>query len=145
MRTVGSYELKTHLAEVLDAVEHGQTVIVTRHGKPISPPDAKWGREATAGKAGGGSVAPVPANTPAQGRYSPQSYAGGSAVSIVADASVVLAWFFEEAQTPKALDVLKRIEKEGMLIPALWWSELENGILMANVTDVKTFRIRRHF
>jgi prevent-host-death family protein len=36
MRTVGSYELKTHLAEVLDAVEHGQTVIVTRHGKPIA-------------------------------------------------------------------------------------------------------------
>jgi prevent-host-death family protein len=36
MRTVGSYELKTHLSEVLDAVEHGQSVIVTRHGKPIA-------------------------------------------------------------------------------------------------------------
>ncbi|MBI3863842.1 MAG: type II toxin-antitoxin system prevent-host-death family antitoxin [Planctomycetia bacterium] len=36
MRSIGSYELKTHLSEVLDAVEHGQTVIVTRHGKPIA-------------------------------------------------------------------------------------------------------------
>lgn len=36
MRTIGSYELKTHLAEVLDAVEHGQTVIVTRHGRQIA-------------------------------------------------------------------------------------------------------------
>jgi prevent-host-death family protein len=36
MRRVGSYELKTHLSEVLDAVEHGQVVIVTRHGKPIA-------------------------------------------------------------------------------------------------------------
>lgn len=36
MRTIGSYELKTHLAEILDAVEHGQTVIVTRHGKPVA-------------------------------------------------------------------------------------------------------------
>jgi predicted nucleic acid-binding protein len=51
-------------------------------------------------------------------------------VSIIADASVVLAWFFEEAQTPKALEVLQRIEEEGLLVPPLWWSELENGILM---------------
>ena len=36
MRTIGSYELKTHLSEVLDSVEHGQSVIVTRHGKPIA-------------------------------------------------------------------------------------------------------------
>jgi len=51
-------------------------------------------------------------------------------VSIVADASVVLSWFFEEAQTRQALEVLRRIEKEGLLVPPLWWSELENGILM---------------
>jgi prevent-host-death family protein len=36
MQTIGSYELKTHLSEILDAVERGQTVIVTRHGKPIA-------------------------------------------------------------------------------------------------------------
>lgn len=36
MQTIGSYELKTHLSEVLDDVEHGQSVIVTRHGKPIA-------------------------------------------------------------------------------------------------------------
>ncbi|MBC7785558.1 MAG: type II toxin-antitoxin system prevent-host-death family antitoxin [Burkholderiales bacterium] len=36
VRTIGSYELKTHLAEVLSAVEHGQTIIVTRHGKAIA-------------------------------------------------------------------------------------------------------------
>jgi prevent-host-death family protein len=43
MQSVGTYELKTHLSEVLDAVEHGQTVTVTRHGKPIArivPSDA---------------------------------------------------------------------------------------------------------
>jgi prevent-host-death family protein len=36
MRSIGSYQLKTHLSEILNAVEHGQTVIVTRHGKPIA-------------------------------------------------------------------------------------------------------------
>ncbi len=42
MRSVGSYELKTHLSEILDAVGRGQAVTVTRHGKPIArilPPD----------------------------------------------------------------------------------------------------------
>jgi prevent-host-death family protein len=36
MRSIGSYELKTHLSQVLDPVEHGQTVLVTRHGRPIA-------------------------------------------------------------------------------------------------------------
>ncbi len=47
MRKIGAYELKTRLSEVLDSVEHGQTVVVTRHGKPIarSSPDAADQRE----------------------------------------------------------------------------------------------------
>jgi len=36
MRKIGAYELKTHLSEVLDAVEHGQSVVVTRHGRQIA-------------------------------------------------------------------------------------------------------------
>jgi prevent-host-death family protein len=42
VRSIGSYELKTHLSEVLDAVANGQAVTVTRHGKPIArtlPPE----------------------------------------------------------------------------------------------------------
>jgi prevent-host-death family protein len=42
MRSIGSYELKTHLSQVLESVENGQSVIVTRHGKPIArilPPE----------------------------------------------------------------------------------------------------------
>jgi prevent-host-death family protein len=49
MRKIGSYELKTHLSEVLDAVEHGQSVLVTRHGKAIAqilPSDKAQRREA---------------------------------------------------------------------------------------------------
>lgn len=33
---VGSYELKTHASEILKLVESGETVTVTRHGKPIA-------------------------------------------------------------------------------------------------------------
>ena len=36
MRTVGAYELKTHLARIIADVEAGQTVTVTRHGRPVA-------------------------------------------------------------------------------------------------------------
>ncbi len=36
MRQIGSYEAKTHLAELLEAAEQGETIIVTRRGRPIA-------------------------------------------------------------------------------------------------------------
>lgn len=44
--------------------------------------------------------------------------------------SVVLALLFEEKQTAQAKTILLRIGDEGLLVPPLWWSELENGILV---------------
>jgi prevent-host-death family protein len=35
MHTVGSYEAKTHLAQLLGRVEHGEIITITRHGKPV--------------------------------------------------------------------------------------------------------------
>ncbi len=41
--TVGSYEAKTHLADLLDRVQRGEQIVITRHGKPIARlvPEAK--------------------------------------------------------------------------------------------------------
>lgn len=36
MIEVGTYEAKTRLSELLDEVEKGETVVITRHGKPIA-------------------------------------------------------------------------------------------------------------
>ncbi len=36
MREVQASEAKVHLLRLLDAVERGETVIITRHGKPIA-------------------------------------------------------------------------------------------------------------
>lgn len=36
MATVGSFEAKTKLAELLDKVEAGETVTITRRGKPVA-------------------------------------------------------------------------------------------------------------
>lgn len=48
-RTVGAYEAKTHLAELLDRVERGERVTITRHGRPVAvlvPPAGLPGRTA---------------------------------------------------------------------------------------------------
>ena len=36
MTTVSAYEAKTHLPRLIRAVERGDTVIITRHGKPVA-------------------------------------------------------------------------------------------------------------
>ena len=43
MRTIGSYEAKTHLPRLLDEVEKGARITITKHGRPVAvlvPPDA---------------------------------------------------------------------------------------------------------
>jgi prevent-host-death family protein len=36
MVTVGAYEAKTQLSALLDNVEQGEEVVITRHGKPVA-------------------------------------------------------------------------------------------------------------
>lgn len=36
MRTIGAFEAKTHLSQLLDQVEAGETVVITRHGQPVA-------------------------------------------------------------------------------------------------------------
>ena len=36
MHTVTAYEAKTHLPRLLRAAERGETVVITRHGKPVA-------------------------------------------------------------------------------------------------------------
>ena len=34
--TVGAYDAKTRLADLLDRVERGEQIVITRHGKPVA-------------------------------------------------------------------------------------------------------------
>jgi len=43
---VGAYEAKTHLPQLLDRVEGGETIIITRHGKAVAKLVPASGREA---------------------------------------------------------------------------------------------------
>ncbi|WP_044560983.1 type II toxin-antitoxin system Phd/YefM family antitoxin [Azospirillum sp. B4] len=47
MREVQSSEAKAHLPQILDEVERGETIVITRHGRPIARliPEAESRRE----------------------------------------------------------------------------------------------------
>ena len=36
MTTVGSYEAKTHLPQLLERVARGETILITRHGQAVA-------------------------------------------------------------------------------------------------------------
>lgn len=51
MKSVGSYEAKTHLPQLLSEVERGETITITKRGKPIavlSPAQETAGRDVAA-------------------------------------------------------------------------------------------------
>lgn len=35
-QTIGSYEAKAHFSELIDRVEHGAEITITRHGTPVA-------------------------------------------------------------------------------------------------------------
>jgi len=36
VKRVGAYEAKTHLPRLLDEVQRGETIVITRHGVPVA-------------------------------------------------------------------------------------------------------------
>ncbi len=36
MKTIGSFEAKTHLPKLLDRVANGETITITKHGVPVA-------------------------------------------------------------------------------------------------------------
>ena len=50
---------------------------------------------------------------------------------LVVDASVVVAWLFDDEDEPRADRVLERLEGDGALAPQLWRLETRNSLLVA--------------
>jgi prevent-host-death family protein len=48
LASIGAYDAKTRLSELLDRVERGEQIVITRHGKPIARlvPEGGHDREA---------------------------------------------------------------------------------------------------
>lgn len=52
-------------------------------------------------------------------------------MSFVVDNSVVMAWCFEDEQTPAILALLDRVSADGAVVPQLWPIEAANVLLAA--------------
>ncbi|MFO1155176.1 MAG: type II toxin-antitoxin system VapC family toxin [Rhodospirillales bacterium] len=52
-------------------------------------------------------------------------------MSVVLDASVTLAWYFEDEASPATDELLNRIAEAGAVVPPLWRFEVGNGLQMA--------------
>ena len=50
---------------------------------------------------------------------------------LVVDASVVIAWLFDDEEEPRADSVLELLEEDGALMPHLWHLETRNTLLIA--------------
>jgi prevent-host-death family protein len=49
--SVGAYDAKTRLSELLDRVERGEQIIITRHGKPVARLVPEGGHDKAAARA----------------------------------------------------------------------------------------------
>jgi predicted nucleic acid-binding protein len=52
-------------------------------------------------------------------------------MSMVLDGSITLAWYFEDEQTPAAMEVLRQVAANGAVVPSLWRLEVANGLQVA--------------
>ena len=50
---------------------------------------------------------------------------------LVVDASVVVAWLFDDEDEPRADRVLEQLAEDGALVPQLWHLETRNSLLTA--------------
>ena len=52
---------------------------------------------------------------------------------LVIDASIALAWLFEDPQHDGALEVLNQVACSGAVVPVHWWLEVGNALLAARL------------
>ena len=67
-------------------------------------------------------------------------------MALVLDASITLAWAFQEVD-PTASEARERLRHEDAVVPSLWWFEVRNGLAMGErrrlLTEQRTGRFLR--
>lgn len=51
-------------------------------------------------------------------------------MAFVVDASTVMCWAFEDEDHPAAAEALVRVAEEDVLVPAIWWFEIRNALVI---------------
>ena len=70
-------------------------------------------------------------------------------MGFVVDASVTMAWAFDDEDHPLAALALRRTLDEGVVVPWIWWFEVRNALTISEKkgrgTEEKTTAVLRHF
>ena len=133
MREIQASEAKTHLPQLLDDVERGETIVITRHGRAIARlvPEAHRRQEeidraiqsirALRRHTGKITLAEL-----LSARHEGHKYL----MPFVIDASIAACWAFEDEDHPVAALALERIRSDEALVPSLWWFEVRNTLIV---------------
>lgn len=122
MREIQAANAKTHLPQLLDAVERGETIVITRHGRLVARliPDA-GNRIARAAQA----IDRIKGLRSRKERITIDELLSAR----VLDASVFACWAFDDEDLPMAALALERLRTDEAHAPILWWYEMRNIVV----------------
>lgn len=133
MNEVGAFEAKNKLSALLDEVEQGAEITITRRGRPAGGEAGTCRDHGQPGKSSARRQQPAGAQQGRNpGRVEDQgSCKRGPAVSLVIDSSVTLSWCFQDERTDAAAHLLHRVPDTAAAVPGLWRLDVANGLQMA--------------
>ena len=152
MKTVGSYEAKTHLPRLLSQVEQGETIMITKRGKPVavlSPARPVPQRDVKA------VIAEFRAYSQKHGLHARIAFCprnqgddrGGTALSkkkgvakppkegLVIDSSIAIAWCFPDERDTYSQSVLNVLASRQAIVPDLWHLEVANTLIVGDAVN----------
>jgi prevent-host-death family protein len=135
MLEVGAFEAKNRLGQLLDLVEQGEVVVITRHGKEVArliPARQMRDREQA-------RVAIRRIRERAEqlklGAFNWSEWKSyrdeGRPVSLVLDSSATLAWIYSDETTEPIRRIFQVVADDGAVVPALWRLEIANSLTVA--------------
>lgn len=114
MKEVGAVEAKSRLGQLLDWVEAGEEVVITRRGKIVArlvPPSAAFDRE--------------------RDRRAAQKIREMRKGITLSGLSLTVTWCFDDETTPATETILDRVSETGAIVPTLWRLEVANAFQSA--------------
>ena len=134
MDEVGILEARNTLSALIERVERGEEVTITRHGKPVAKlvsTDSDEDRKARVRAA----IEWIRANRTGNaldGRIDQGHDRGRPAVlSFVVDASVIFAWQFPDEESEVVDQIVDMFMDRTAWVPAHWHAEIANGFAIA--------------
>ena len=134
MDTVGAYEAKTHLSQLLDRVAAGERIAISKHGVPVAilqPVNPSKGEPTSKVIA---EMKTLREGRRLNGILIRKMIEEGTAMKtprFVLDASVAMAWCFEDESRGYADAVLDSLDSGQAEAPAVWPLEVGNVLLVA--------------